>query len=96
MIQEPENKNKDGNRQSISSNIHFFSNYREESESAVTLLLLNNSIFTSCFEPHYDNETKCTVFIMKISFHSSANKPKFHTKSFVLSLAFIMRLKATR
>ena len=36
------------------------------------------------------------VFIMKISFHSYANKTNFHMKRFALSLAFIMRLKATR
>ena len=33
---------------------------------------------------------------MKISFHSYANKTNFHTKSFTLSLAFIMRFTATR
>ena len=33
---------------------------------------------------------------MKISFHSNANKTNFHDKNFALSLAFIMRLKATR
>ena len=30
--------------------------------------------FPSCFEPHYVSETKCKVYIMKISFHSYANK----------------------
>ena len=33
---------------------------------------------------------------MKISFHSYANKSKFHMKSFTLSVAFIMRFTATR
>ena len=28
----------------------------------------------SCYEPHYESEAKCKVFIMKISFHSNANK----------------------
>ena len=36
------------------------------------------------------------VFIMKISFHSYANKTNFRMKSFALSLAFIMRFTATR
>ena len=39
---------------------------------------------------------KCKVFVKKISFHSYANKTNFHMKSFVLSLAFITRFKATR
>ena len=25
--------------------------------------------FPSCFEPHYESEAKCKVFVMKISFH---------------------------
>ena len=29
-------------------------------------------------------------------FHSHANKTSFHLKSFALSLAFVMKLKATR
>ena len=33
---------------------------------------------------------------MKISFHSYVNKTNFHMKSFALSLAFIVRLTATR
>ena len=35
-------------------------------------------------------------FIMKISFHSYANKINFHMKSFARSLAFIMRFTATK
>ena len=35
-------------------------------------------------------------FIMKISFHSNANKANFHMKRYALSLAFIMRFTATR
>ena len=34
--------------------------------------------------------------ITKITFHSYANKTNFHIKSFALSLAFIIRFKATR
>ena len=50
-----------------------------------------NRPFPSCFEPHFQSEAKCKVFIMKISFHSNANKSNFHMKRFALSLAFIMR-----
>ena len=50
----------------------------------------------SSFEPHYKSEVKCKVFVMKISFHSYANKANFHMKSFALSLAFIVRFTATR
>ena len=32
---------------------------------------------------------------MKISFHSDGNKIDFHMKSFALSLAFVMKFKAT-
>ena len=57
---------------------------------------LSNRPFPSCFEPHYESEAKCKVFVMKISFHSYANKTNFHMKSFALSLAFIVRFTATR
>ena len=59
-------------------------------------VLAANRPFPSCFEPHYESEAKCKVFIMKISFHSHANKTNFHVKSFALSLAFIMRFTTTR
>ena len=55
-----------------------------------------NRPFPSCFEPHYESEAKCKVFVMKISFHSYANKTNFHLRSFALSLAFIVRFTATR
>ena len=61
----------------------------------VTLKACNRP-FLSCFEPHYESETKCKDFVMKISFHSYANKTNFHMKSFALSLAFIVRFTATR
>ena len=40
-------------------------------------------IVPNCFEPHYESEAKCKVFIVKISFHSScssANKTNFQMK----------------
>ena len=55
-----------------------------------------NKPFPSCFELHYENEAKYKVFVMKISFHSYANKTYFHMKSFALSLAFVVRFKVTR
>ena len=55
---------------------------------------LFNKPFPSCFEPHYESDVKCKVFIMKISFHSYANKTNFHMKSFAVSLAFKMRFTA--
>ena len=55
-----------------------------------------NRPFPSCFEPHCESEAKCKVFVMKIIFHSYANKTNFHIKSFALSLAFRVRFTATR
>ena len=43
--------------------------------------------FPSCFECHYENEAKCKVFIIIISFHSYVNKTHFRMKSFALALA---------
>ena len=55
----------------------------------------SNRPFPSCFEPHCKIEATCKVLIMKISFHSYANKTNFHMKRFAFSLAFIMRFTAT-
>ena len=52
--------------------------------------------FRVALKPHYESEAKCKVLVMKISFHSYANKTNFHTKSFALTLAFIVRFTATR
>ena len=71
-----------------------FIGVKREMTSCVVLSCLNNQNrrpFPSCFEPHYESEAKCKAFIMKISFHSHANKGYFHMKSFALSLAFITR-----
>ena len=45
---------------------------------------------------HNESEAKCTAFVMKTWFHSYANKTHFHTKSFTLSLVFVIRFKATQ
>ena len=55
-----------------------------------------NRPFPSCFEPPYENEATCNVFVMKISFHSYANKTNYHMKRFALRLAFLVRFTATR
>ena len=44
-----------------------------------------NTSFPSCFEPHCESESKCKVFITKISFHSYANKTYFHMKALHLA-----------
>ena len=59
-------------------------------------MLWFNRPFSTCFEPHYESEAKCKVFVMKISFHSYANKTNFRMKSFALSLTFIVRFTATQ
>ena len=55
-----------------------------------------NRPFPSCCEPHYESKAKCKIFHMKMSFVCIWMKTNFHNKSFALSLAFIMRFKATR
>ena len=52
--------------------------------------------FPSCCEPHHESEAKCKTFHMKISFVCILMKTNFHNKNFALSLAFIIRFKATR
>ena len=56
----------------------------------------DNRPFPSCFEPRYESDASCIVFIVKISLHSYAKKTNLHMKSFALSLAFGMRFKDTR
>ena len=48
--------------------------------------------------PRYESEAKCKVFIIqtKLITRDALSFSFFHIKSFALSLAFIMRLKATR
>ena len=53
-----------------------------------------NRPFPSCFEPHCKSEAKCNVFITKIM-NIYANII-YASKSFALSLAFVMRFTATR
>ena len=56
-----------------------------------------NRPFPSCFEPHYEStKAKCKTFHMKISFVCIGMKTNFHNKNFALSLAFVMRFKATQ
>ena len=46
----------------------------KQSHSNTKLLLLPTRPFPSCLESHYESEARCKAFIMKISFHSYANK----------------------
>ena len=59
-------------------------------------MVIFNRPFPSFFKPRYESEAKCKVFVVKISFHSYANKTNFRMKIFPLSLAFIVRFTATR
>ena len=52
--------------------------------SHLAAAISHNKPFPSCFEPPYEREANCKVFVMKISFHSYANKANFHVKSFAL------------
>ena len=54
-----------------------------------------NGPFSSCFEPHYEGEASCIVFIMKISLLSYANETNFHIKIFVTWLRLNNEVQAT-
>ena len=45
---------------------------------AIFFLAIRNRPFSCRFEPHYESEASCIVFVMNISFHSYANKTNFH------------------
>ena len=70
--------------------------YRAYTEILLKCFSRSNRPFPSSFESRYESEASCLVFIMKISFHSSANKTNFIMKSFALSLAYVMSFKTTR
>ena len=46
--------------------------------------------------PLYQNEVKCSVFDMEMSFHSHANKTHFHLKGCALGLNLQVRVFGTR
>ena len=77
--------------------IHTFDRRSRSSENGSFLTLPPtptewiNRPFPSYFDTHNESEAKCKAFIMKINFHSSANKTHFHKKSFALNLPFIKR-----
>ena len=82
----------------VNSNlIHFSSTWNANITGSVELKTLNNVNipFPSFCEPHYKTEAKCKSFLMTISFVCKWIKTNFHNKNFALSLAFIMRFKAT-
>ena len=96
-FEEQKEKNLNGNNTYLQtfSFIHLFIlfYFNKSTREFLEVLSMVNGPFPSCFEPHYESEVKCKVFIMKISFHSHSNKTNFRVKSAALSLAFIMRLQ---
>jgi len=50
-----------------------------------------NRPFPSCLVPLFQSEAWCIVFHMKMSFHSHADKTRFHMKGFARSLALKKR-----
>ena len=62
----------------------------------VIIWITCNRTENSGCEPHHESETKCKAFDRKISFACIWMKINFNYKNFALSLAFIMRIKATR
>ena len=72
-------------------------NYRSNTSTKATpfsskLCQKKNRPLPSCCEPHYENEAKCKA----ISSVCIGMKFDFNNKSFLHSLTFIMRFKATR
>ena len=44
--------------------------------------------FLRCLEPHYESDTKCKAFHVKISFVCIRMKTDFHNKNYARGLAF--------
>ena len=62
----------------------------------LTFASLLNGPFSSCSELHYKSETSWVVFIVKINFHSYANKINFHMESFARKPRFHNEVTTTR
>ena len=75
----------------------------EEHKSIVTMIhsasesvrCVTQRPFLSCFDTRHEREASYMIFIVKISFHSCANKI-FDMKSFARSVDSIMTFKAIR
>ena len=52
--------------------------------------------FPSSHGPLYQNEVKCSAFVMEMIFHSHANKTHFHKKGCALGLILKVRVFGTR
>ena len=84
--------------ETMSSRIHFVCLFKFTFYNLNAWKAKNNSFnrpFPSCFEPHYDSEASCKVFIMQTTLIFIRMKTNFHNKNFARSLAVIMRFKAT-
>ena len=51
---------------------------------------------TESKNPHFQNEAKCTTFLVKMSFICMRTKYHFHIKSWALNLVLIQRPEGTR
>ena len=64
--------------------------------SCVGQLVLANRPLPSSKNPHFQNEAKCTTFLVKMSFICMRMKNHFHIKGWALNLVLIQRTRGTR
>ena len=55
-----------------------------------------NRPFPSSEKSHFQNEAKCEIFVVKMSFYLHHNENNFHINGFALSLALKVRCFGTR
>ena len=60
------------------------------------IVKLDNRPLPSSKNPHFQNEAKCTTFLVKMSFTYMRMKNHFHIKGWTLNLVLIQRPGATR
>ena len=56
----------------------------------------HNRPLSSSKNPHFQNEARCTTFLVKMSFTCMRMKNHFHIKGWTLNLVLIQRLGGTR
>ena len=56
----------------------------------------HNMPHTSSKNPHFQNEARCTTFLVKMSFTCMRMKNHFHIKGWALNIVLIQRLGGTR
>ena len=64
--------------------------------SCVGQLVLANRPLPSSKNPHFQNEAKCSTFLVKMSFICMRMKNHFHIKGWALNLVLIQRPRGTR